>query len=270
MTVWLWNPRDRRFEEPTADISAWSIKAADSWFVEDGCVRAFDRHQERFGDAASQLGMAEMVTGDFWAAVVSLIPETGEWFPRVDVLEPSAGAELVLAFRLRPAPERGRELRVQVPSHPDPRVTPGRKGPDIALLGQLLARAKADFDCSEVLLLSNDGFVIEGATTSLLWWAGQTLCAPTPELRALSGVTSAVVLDEARSLAIPIEFRRVRPEELFGHEVWLVNALHGIRRVREFVNARSEHRKVSPLGEESERFIQWRQWLESARRPLRR
>ncbi|UVI34767.1 aminotransferase class IV [Brevibacterium spongiae] len=231
-------------------------------------MRAFDRHRERFGDAVSQLGVAEMVSDDFWAAVISLIPETGEWFPRVDVLEPSARAEPVLAFRLRPAPERTRELQVQVPSHPDPRITPGRKGPDIALLSQLLARAKADFDCSEVLLLSDDGFVIEGATTSLLWWEGQTLCAPTLELGALSGVTSAVVLDVARSRSIPVEFRRALPEELFGHEVWLVNALHGIRRVREFVDARSGNRNVSPLGEESERFVQWRMWLKSARRPL--
>ncbi|SMX83370.1 aminotransferase class IV [Brevibacterium linens] len=269
MSVWLWNQQDRRFEPPTADLNSWTLTAADSWFVEDGRVRAFDRHRARFGDAASQVGMGNAITDDFWAAVVEQIPATGEWFPRVDVLEPTVGVEPVLALRLRPAPERTRELRVRVPSYPDPRTIPGRKGPDIGLLGRLVAQARADHDCSEVVLLSDEGIVIEGATTSLLWWDDEALCAPAPELGALPGVTSAMILDEARSRSIPVEFRRVLPEELVGHDVWLVNALHGIRRVREFVDAPSGTRDVSPLGEESERFIQWRLRLESARRPLR-
>lgn len=269
MNVWLWNQQDHRFEEPTTDISSSKLMAADSWLVEDGRVRAFGRHRARFGDVAAHVGMGDAITDDFWAAVVEKIPATGEWFPRVDVLEPALGDEPVLALRLRPAPERTRELRVCVPSFPDPRTIPGRKGPDIGLLGRLVAQARADHDCSEVVLLSDEGFVIEGATTSLLWWDDEALCAPAPELRALQGVTSAMILDEARSRSIPIEFRRLRPEELFGCEVWLVNALHGIRRVREFVDAPSGTRDVSPLDEESERFIQWRLWLESARRPLR-
>jgi branched-subunit amino acid aminotransferase/4-amino-4-deoxychorismate lyase len=238
MSVWLWNARERHFEEPAEDISSWELLAADSWFVQDGRVRAFERHQARFDDAAAQVGVGELVTDDFWAAVVDRLPEEGEWFPRVDVLDLGVGAELVLAFRLRPAPARTRELRVLVPPYSDPRNTPGRKGPDIALLGRLVADAKAEHDCGELLLLSEDGYVIEGATTSLLWWDGDTLCTPDPELGALPGVTSAVIVDEARERSIPVEHRFVRPEELVGQEVWLVNALHGIRRVRRFVDER--------------------------------
>lgn len=77
MNVWLWNQRDRRFEEPTEDISSWTLVAADSWFVEDSRMRAFDRHQARFARAAAEVTVGEAVTGDFWAAVLEKIPATG-------------------------------------------------------------------------------------------------------------------------------------------------------------------------------------------------
>jgi len=281
MNVWLWNPLERRFVEPTQDMSSWSLLAADSWFVEDGRMRAFDRHRARFADAAAQVGIGGSVTDDFWAAVIDEIPATGEWFPRVDVLEPSAGGQRSVVFRLRSAPERTQELRVFVPPYSDPRSTPDRKGPDIGLLGSKRTEAREQFDCDEVLLLSEHGYVIEGATTNLLWWAGETLCAPASELGALPGVTSAMILDEARARSIPVDSRRARPEELVGHEVWLVNALHGIRRVKEYVDGRDDgvgdqcgrvQRASAGSGgradESLERFKRWRDWAETARVPL--
>lgn len=281
MNVWLWNPRDRRFEEPTADISSWTLVAADSWFVEDSRMRAFDRHQARFVSAAAEVRVGEAVTGDFWAAVLEKIPATGEWFPRVDVLETPSGSERELAFRLRSAPKRTRELRVLVPPFSDPRATPGRKGPDIALLEGVRADAREQYGCDEVLLLSEGGYVIEGATTSLLWWDGDTLCVTDPELGALPGVTSAEILEEAYARAVPVKLRQVRPEELFGHEVWLVNALHGIRRAKEYVDERDVHDRVVPgegappvqtapddgNGEKAERLRLWSEWLEAVSVP---
>lgn len=238
MTVWVWNSQESRFEEPSEDVGTWTLLAADSWLVVDGRVRAFERHQARFADAAEQVGVGTLVTAEFWASVVEKIPEAGEWFPRVDVLEATPGGSRALAFRLRPAPPRTRELRVLIPSYSDPRSTPGRKGPDIALLERLRSQAREEYDCDEVLLLSDDGYVIEGATTSLLWWDGDTLCAPDPELGALAGVTSALTLVEARAQSISVEHRRVDPDELPRHETWLVNALHGIRQVKEFIDSR--------------------------------
>lgn len=281
MNVWLWNQQDRRFEEPTADISSSTLMAADSWLVDDGRVRAFDRHRARFGDAAAQVGMGNAITDDFWAAVIDKIPETGEWFPRVDVLEVSPDSDRELAFRLRPAPIRTRELRVLVPHYPDPRSTPRRKGPDIALLEGLRTDAREQYGCDEVLLINGGGYVIEGATTSLLWWDEETLCTPEPELGALPGVTSTVILEEARARSVPVEFRRLRPEELVGHEVWLVNALHGIRRAEPFVNAHGDgEAEIPPVpvrpetglsgrsGEGFDAFDRWRDWIEGTRIPL--
>jgi branched-subunit amino acid aminotransferase/4-amino-4-deoxychorismate lyase len=268
MTVWVWNSGEHRFEEPLDDVGAWSLLAADSWFVKDGRVRAFERHQARFADAAEQVSVGGLVTAELWAAVIEKIPEAGEWFPRADVLESDSGVGRVVAFRLRPAPTRTCELRVLVPAYSDPRQTPGRKGPDIALLERLRTQAREDCDCGEVLLFSEDGYVVEGATTSLLWWDGDVLCLPDPELGALPGVTSAVVLEEALAKSIPVEYRRVRPEGLIGYEVWLVNALHGIRRVKEFVAERSESPRSHKQREADGNRERWQQWLESQRRPI--
>lgn len=279
MSVWLWNQQDRRFEEPTADISSSTLIAADWWLVEDGRVRAFDLHRARFGDAAAQVGMGDAITDDFWAAVVEKIPAKGEWFPRVDVLDVSPDAERELAFRLRPAPTRTQELKVLIPPYSDPRITPNRKGPDIALLERVREAAGEQYSCDEVLIINGDGYVIEGATTSLLWWDEETLCAPDPELGALPGVTSAVILEEARARSVPIELRRVRPEELIEHEAWLVNALHGIRRVSELVDGRDLHDSVQRGDEPNQiwagyrggphadavRLGRWREWLETIR-----
>ena len=172
-------------------------------------MRAFERHQARFADAADQVGVGDLVTAEFWASVVGNIPEAGEWFPRVDVLETPAGGSRTLAFRRRPVPPLTRKLRVLVPPYSDPRSTPGRKGPDITVLERLRSQAREEYDCDEVLLLSKDGYVIEGATTSLLWWEGDTLCAVDPELGPLPGVTCSLILDKARACSIPFEFRRI-------------------------------------------------------------
>lgn len=86
----------------------------------------------------------------------------------MDALEPAPDATWLVAFRLRRAPPRTREIRVLVPPYSDPRSTPGRKGPDIALLERLRSQAREEHDCDEVLLLSEGGNVIESATTSLL------------------------------------------------------------------------------------------------------
>lgn len=268
MTVWEWNARESRFEDLPEGVGSWTLLAADSWFVDNGRVRAFDRHQARFAEAVAQVGVGDLVTAEFWKAVVEKIPDAGEWFPRVDVLDPDTGGGRCLAFRLRPAPPRTQELRIFIPPYSDPRTAPGRKGPDIALLDRLRTEARDEYDCDEVLLLSEGGIVIEAATTSLLWWVGDTLCAPDPGLGALPGVTSAVILDEARARSVPVDFRHVRPEELNGNEVWLVNALHGIRRVREFVDGRSEFPQTHEQPEEDHERLSRQQWSESRRHPI--
>ncbi len=236
------------------------LKLADSWFVSDGKVRALGRHRRRFTESALEIGCAEAGSDDLWAALVDLIPRSGEWFPRAEILE---GDAQKIVFRLRPAPPRTDELSVWIPPFADPRRHPQTKGPDIARLGDLRAQAHEDHSCDEVMLVDEHGFVVESATSSLLWWGGETMCRPHPDLAQLPGITSSLIHDEANRRSIEIEWRRARPEDLYGNEVWLVNALHGIRRIRAWsgplgsVPASKQATAAAPAW-----FWEWKRWLD--------
>ncbi|MBM6588468.1 aminotransferase class IV [Brevibacterium sp. RIT 803] len=249
MTTWTWDGSGKVFD---AGEPEGALLAADSWFVSDGKVRAFDRHRRRFNSTARELGFSEPSSEDFWAALIDLIPPSGEWFPRVEII---GDDNPVLGFRLRPSPTRTDELRVWAPPFSDPRQNPHVKGPDIGLLEDLRGRARVDHNCDEVLLVDERGFAVESATSSLLWWEDLTLCVPHPDLAQLPGVTSSLIQAEALRRSIGIDFRLCTPTDLSRHEVWLVNALHGIRRVCAWSGM--PHPSPAP-----ERFWEWKTWLE--------
>lgn len=252
MTIWTWDQQQREF---VAGGAEGELRLADSWLVEAGSVRAFDRHRRRFSTAALELGCTDADTAYFWSALIDLIPRSGEWFPRVEIL---GDDEPALGFRLRPAPTRTDELDVWIPPFADPRRHPQTKGPDIARLGELRNRAHEEHKCDEVLLVDEHGFAVESATSSLLWWEDETLCVPHPDLAQLPGVTTSLIQDEARRRSISIEYRRVQPEDLLVHDVWLVNALHGIRRVRAFSGQLDYECARAP-----KRFWEWKVWLDA-------
>lgn len=263
MTSWTWNPVDKVLEPRE---NSGTIRAADSWFVNEGTVRALDEHRRRFSESASELGVPDAGSEDFWSALISLIPNTGEWFPRVEII---GNDDPILGFRLRPAPVRTDELSVWVPPFIDPRQRPRTKGPDIDLLGDLRARAHEGHSCDEVLLVNEQGLAVESATSSLLWWDDATLCVPHPDLAQLPGVTSALIVAEARRRNIGIDYRRARPEELFGHEVWLVNALHGIRRIRAWTDALdSSPDSTCANGSAPTWFWEWKARLDRQKKPI--
>lgn len=249
MTIWTWDQQHREF---VAGGGEGELRLADSWLVEAGRVRAFERHRRRFSAAALELGCADADAADFWSALIDLIPRSGEWFPRMEIL---GNDQPVLGFRLRPAPTRTDELRVWIPPFADPRQHPRTKGPDIARLGELRRQAHEEHRCDEVLLVDEHGFAVESATSSLLWWEDRTLCVPHPDLAQLPGVTSSLIQAEAHRRSISIDFRLCTPTDLSRHEVWLVNALHGIRRVC----AWSGIPTTSPA---PEWFWEWKTWLE--------
>lgn len=263
MKTWAWNSHEKIFEARENTGTLW---AADSWFVNDGTVRALDEHRRRFGEAASGFGFPDAGSVDFWSALINLIPRSGEWFPRVEIIGDN---DPVLGFRLRPAPVRTNELNVWIPPFSDPRQRPGTKGPDLDLLGDLRARAHEEHNCDEVLLVNEQGFAVESATSSLLWWEAETLCVPHIDLAQLPGITSALIVAEARRRAIGIEYRRARPEDLFEHEVWLVNALHGIRRIRAWADPLgSAPDSTRANGSAPAWFWEWKQRLDQLMKPI--
>jgi branched-subunit amino acid aminotransferase/4-amino-4-deoxychorismate lyase len=111
------------------------------------------------------------------------------------------------------------------------------------------------------VLTGPSGVALEGATTSLLWWEDDTLCLPPPQLPVLPGVTAGLIQDRARLCGIRIAHRARTVAELAGREVWLVNALHGIRPVTAWTGRPME---AAP----AVRAEEWRAWLDDLLEPL--
>ena len=206
------------------------LLAADSWLVDDGRVRAVERHWARFEATCREHGADPDALAELRAAVARAVPASGRWFPRVELR-----ADGELAFQVRPAPAREPTVVAWVADIADPRREPRRKGPDLECLAALRERAAA-YGAGEALLSDAEGRLIEGAFTSLLWWEGETLCAVPDEAPILLGVTRALLLELARDRGTPVAQRPPLPHEMADRETWLVSALHGIRVVTGWAN----------------------------------
>ncbi|WP_330288266.1 aminotransferase class IV [Streptomyces sp. NBC_00576] len=236
------------------------LAVADSWLLRDGRVRGLGRHRERFlrscGDSG---GPSPRQLVDFWRDMTAALPHTGEWFPRVEL-----GAESrELRLLLRHAPPLGTGVRVWAAGQLDPRTVPRRKGPDLDILARVRQRAATE-GADEAVLIAPSGVVLEGATTSLLWWEDDTLCLPSPQLPVLAGVTAALIQERAQRTGIRVAHRERTLADLDGREVWLVNALHGIRPVKEWTGGTEPLMRAGhPV-----RAAEWRPWLEGLMEPL--
>lgn len=202
-----------------------ALRAADSWLVVDGRVRAVERHWMRFSAACSDDGVTPEALATFRARVERDVPARGRWFPRIELREDGE-----LALLVRPAPAREPRVVAWIADVPDPRRWPRRKGPDLDRLAALRERAAAH-GAGEAVLADADGRLLEGAFTSLLWWEHETLCVVPDEAPILPGITRALLIELAIERGTPVAQRRPASEELVGRETWLVSALHGIRAV---------------------------------------
>lgn len=161
---------------------------------------------------------------------------------------------------LRPAPPLTAEVRVWAAGQPDPRTVPRRKGPDLDALARVRRRA-AGADADEAVLIAPSGLVLEAANSSLFWWEDDALCLPPPRLPLLAGVTMALVQERAARTGVRVAHRERSLAELAGREVWLVNALHGIRPVAAWTG-----RPMTPG--QAVHAPEWRKWLDSLLEPL--
>ncbi|MBT2472562.1 aminotransferase class IV [Streptomyces sp. ISL-66] len=252
--------------------SRGELLAADSWLVADGRVRALDRHRRRFTATCAGTGdVPEGLLEAFWTAMTALLPrEGGPWFPRVELERAAADAppDTVLPgghrllYRLRPAPARGTSARVWGLAVCDPRGTPRHKGPDLDALAAVRGKAAAA-DADEALLVTADGVVLEAANSSLLWWEGDVLCHPAADLPVLPGVTASLLLEHAVRTGVEVRPCRRRLSALAGREVWVTNALHGLRPVTAWTGG------SLPAGEPV-RAAAWQAWLDGLAEPLPR
>ena len=224
------------------------IVAADSWLVSDGRALGMVLHRERFLRTATN---AE----PFWDAAIAAIPTRGDWFPRV---EQHSDGRLVL--RLRTAPERQRAAVVATWTGADPRTQPSVKGPDLDEMVRIRASVQS-LGATEAIILSDDGYVVEGAYSGLLWWRGDILCGPPADLARINSVTARSVLTLAAALGFDTHEEAVTPYELDGTELWALSALHGIRIVTGWVDG-------PELAEKPGRLAAWRARLDALRRAL--
>lgn len=144
----------------------------------------------------------------------------------------------------------------------DPRAAPRSKGPDLHLLPGLRARA-AGAGADECVFL-DAGAIADGASSSLLWWRGDRLFRPAPELAQVPGTTAATIVELARDDGVATDALRTAPGELEGAEVWAVNALHGIRLVTAWIGGPS----LDVSAAAHARAARWNDRLAGLRAPL--
>lgn len=258
-TVALWSGGELR---PVHDPPSGALLAADSWLVDEGRVRGYDAHWERFDGWCADLRIAPDELARFRVAVTAALPRTGRWFPRVDLLGSAAGraeAAAHLLLRLRPAQPLMREARVLVGEPGDLRCYPRRKGPDLSLLLALRAQAVAA-GADELVLRDAGGRLLEGALNSLLWWEDGALCT-TPDERTLPSITRALLLEIAHERGVEVRRRLPLPDELAGREAWLANAAQGICVVVAW-------EPDGPAAGPPERAASWRATLDATARHL--
>lgn len=224
--------------------------AADSWLVVDGDVLALDRHRLRFADAVAEAGGDRADALSAARQAMRVVPD-GRWSPRID-LTPEG-----LRLRIREAPPAGGAVEV-VTARRDPRTLPSRKGPDIEALAALQAEeAERVGTPVEPILRSPEGWVAEAAWSAVLWWRGATLCVPDASIARVASVTASVIAELARQDGTRVREERAAPAELAGCEVWLANALRGVRGVARWHDG--------PAVAEPSRAAAWHRRLEQLR-----
>lgn len=210
------------------------LEVADSWLVEDGRVRSLDAHFERFARWVSEVSPdCSPSLPAFFEAVKAKIPGAGRWFPRIE-FHAEAEAPHHLFLRLRKAPDQLGDVTLWTLPDPDPRRNPSVKGPDLSLGMQMRRNAKMH-GADEAVILSQDGYVLEGALSSLVWWRGETLCSSSEDLPWLPSVTRNEIFAIANQMGYATRAERVKPADLVGLEMWALSSLQGIRVVSEWV-----------------------------------
>lgn len=236
------------------------VAVADSWRVVDGFAVGLTRHLERFRrSVADRAPEAESTVDNFLSTAMSLIPSTGEWFPRVECVETPHGH--LFRFYHRHAPERLRTAILATASH-DPRTHPRHKGPDLERL-MALRKEVAPRGATEAVIITPDGFIAEGAYSSIVVWPpGEAeMWVVDPDIPRIPSVTEASLSAIARQQGVTVVPKKMHPASLHHHTVWVVSALHGIREATSWVGE-------GPLASGGEFTESWRQLLAASATPV--
>jgi branched-subunit amino acid aminotransferase/4-amino-4-deoxychorismate lyase len=109
------------------------------------------------------------------------------------------------------------------PHRPYPHKTTQREQ-----FGRSLANARR-VGAHDAVLVDQDNYVTEGTAWSLFWWKNGKLSTPAEELGILPGVGRGRIME-----LVGVEEARVRPAELAGRSMFLVNAVRGVVEISRF------------------------------------
>lgn len=238
-----------------------TLRAADSFRVSvRGSrvgVRGLERHIARFTHtvraATEKLPPRTDDFEAFLSSALSAIVDFGEGFPRLE-----CDASGTFAVRLRPLPTLSSTIELRsyaLTSLTEPLGDAAAKGPNIERYAQIATKLGG-----EAALVAPDGHILEGTTTSFLWWSGAELRYVEDQNR-IPSITEAIVLEGARAAGVRVRPANITASGLTRHEVWAVNALHGIRTVT------SIDRVEMPVADH-ERLTHFRHALERSWEPL--
>lgn len=215
--------------KPLQHTHAEQLTVADSWLVNQGQVIGLDRHFARFRASVANDSVTCEQLDSFERSVRAAIPRVGTWFPRIEYrVECDAGRRLF--FRLRGAPELTETVTLWTHPEADPRTSPLVKGPDLSVCQQL-RRAANLHGGDEAVLLDAEGFICEGALSSLVWWRDDVLLLPDDSTAWLPSITRELVVELAQQAGFAVEVTRAKPSDLNGCEVWSLSSLQSVRGV---------------------------------------
>jgi branched-chain amino acid aminotransferase len=197
-----------------------------------GVALDLERHLERLGRSAHALDIQLTVSLEVLAHEVRFalgLVRAADWVVRLtqtrgigpllqDPATLAGGSRFVMVMPFEPYPIANYEAGIRATVLPE--VRPGRFGlPYEPKHGNYLHAVAArmhlrNTGASEAILLDDEGFVAEGATSNLLWVRGRKLCVPPPDGPVLAGITQAALLELARGLGFMVEHQRMLPGEL--------------------------------------------------------
>ncbi|MFU0805000.1 MAG: aminodeoxychorismate lyase [Pseudoclavibacter caeni] len=214
----------------------------------NGRPLALDEHLQRFAHSAALLGLPRPRLDVWRAAVLAAVA--------AHVPAPVLSAKLVLT--------RGREgmrrpigwvrvaaARDHADEHRDgitvvtldrgyrhdvattsPWLLQGAKTLSYAINLAMLREARHR-GADDAIMVSADGWVLEGPTASVVLREGDAIVTPSTDEGILAGTTQRRVFDIAAELGLSAHYRRVRPDELLAADgVWLVSSSRGAAPVR--------------------------------------
>ena len=215
---------------PVDFVDSSKLSVADSWLVREGKTIALEKHFERFQKWVRQIsGQSNLDLTSFFHSVREVLPMKGLWFPRIEYRSES-NYPTKLFIRMRPAPELSKTVSLWTYDEPDPRALPFVKGPDLSLCQQI-RRAANLHGADEAVLVDADGFISDGALSSILWWRDGRLCGPDDSTNWLDSITRQEIFDIASHAGFETRTEKVKPADLSGCEVWSVSSLQGVRGV---------------------------------------